>query len=69
MMTSSVFSMLFPAKIFFKKCLISLKNSKKGLGCEVLSLDLQSKTGHPGNPRGRTKSSLNGVGLRISQQS
>ena len=27
-------------------------------GCSVLSIDLLSKTGHPGNPRGRTKSSL-----------
>ena len=45
-----------PRKDILRSVHTLVREYQQHTGCSVLSLDLLSKTGHPGNPRGRTKS-------------
>ena len=45
-----------PRKDILRSVHTRVREYQQHTGCSVLSLDLLSKTGHPGNPRGRTKS-------------
>ena len=47
-----------PRKDILRSVHTLVREYQQHTGCSVLSIDLLSKTGHPGNPRGRTKSSL-----------
>ena len=47
-----------PRKDMLRSVHTIVREYQQHTGCSVLSIDLLSKTGHPGNPRGRTKSSL-----------
>ena len=47
-----------PRKDILRSVHTIVREYQQHTGCSVLSIDLLSKTGHPGNPRGRTKSSL-----------
>ena len=44
-----------PRKDILKSVQTMVREYRQLTGCSVLSVDLLSKTGHPGNPRGRTK--------------
>ena len=60
MTTSWVFFNAVPRKDILRSVHTLVREYQQHTGCSVLSIDLLSKTGHPGNPRGRTKSSLIG---------
>ena len=47
-----------PRKDILRPVHTLVREYQQHTGCSVLSIDLLSKTGHPGNPRERTKSSL-----------
>ena len=47
-----------PRKDILRSVHTLVREYQQHTGCSVLSIDLLSKTGHPGNPRGRTKCSL-----------
>ena len=47
-----------PRKDILRSVQTIVREYQQLTGCSVLSVDLLSKRGHPGNPRGRTKSSL-----------
>ena len=47
-----------PRKDILRSVQTTVREYQQLTGCSVLSVDLLSKRGHPGNPRGRTKSSL-----------
>ena len=47
-----------PRKDILRSVHTIVRGCPQHTGCSVLSVDLLSKTGHPGNPRGRAKSSL-----------
>ena len=53
-----------PRKDILRSVHTIVREYQQHTGCSVLSVDLLSKTGHPGNPRGRTKSSLKRCWIR-----
>ena len=53
-----------PRKDILRSVHTIVRGYQQHTGCSVLSVDLLSKTGHPGNPRGRTKSSLKRCWIR-----
>ena len=57
-MTTSWFFNAVPHKDILRSAHTLVREYQQHTGCSVLSIDLLSKTGHPGKPRGRTKSSL-----------
>ena len=53
-----------PRKDILRSVHTIVREYQQHTGCSVLSVDLLSKTGHPGNPRRRTKSSLKHCWIR-----
>ena len=53
-----------PRKDILRSVHTIVRECQQHTGCSVLSVGLLSKTGHPGNPRGRTKSSLKRCWIR-----